>query len=183
MVVNVAELQSDLCTTSFTSTTDPADQFRVSFSAISNQEVTRQTWRFISADSSHNTTLTEFNPTYKFPDTGYYYVLLETVTATGCKGLYWNYVRITAATTSNNAIVTPNPVIGSRIDICVKFNKTEAVAVTVFNTSGNQVYASRYMASVGTNLISIPVDKLQRGIYYIHVRGAVTVSKSTFIKM
>ena len=180
---NVPPRPADLCTTGYVANVDAADPFSVSFSAISNQDIISQKWKFISADSAHKNVVNALDPTFKFPDTGYYYVQLETVTATGCKGFYWNYINITGPTFANNLVLSPNPVYGSQIKIRLEFERQEFVMIDVFNSSGNRVFSTRHSALTGINHISIPVDRLQRGLYYVRIQGSFTRSKKTFIKM
>ena len=184
MKVYVSPLPGEICNASFTYSVDPANPLRYSFTTQSNEQIISQSWHFVSGDSTHVFETKEINPTHVFPGAGYYFVLLELVTSNDCKDRYWVEINIFPENIAgNNAIVMPNPVYGSQIQLQMQIEKAEPVTITVFNSLGNIVYSFQKVVVQGINQFVVPVDKLQRGLYYMKIQSSTMKKKSTFIKM
>lgn len=178
--VQVQGLPADSCTVSFTYT---VQQNQVSFTGVSNQTFTSQTWYIVTFDSSLNVTLNTINPTYNFPDSGSYSVCLYGVTNTGCARWYCQTISVASGRRMNVLPSFPNPVDGSGVNLRLTLPESNRIRVTVYNTSGNIVYDSERSGAPGMNTITIPVTGLQRGQYFIDIRYGNERKQSIFQKL
>lgn len=184
MQVYVSQLPGEICNASFSYSVDPNNPLRYIFTTQSDEQIVYQKWHFVAGDSSHVFETEEINPTHVFPGAGNYFVLLELTTSTDCRDFYWVEINISPADLNgNNAIIMPNPVYGSQIQLQMQFEKAEPVKIIVYNASGNIVYTSQKVVVKGVNQFAVPVGKLQRGLYYMSIQGGSSKKKSTFIKM
>ncbi len=184
--LQVHALPSDSCTALFTYTNIVGQTNQVSFTAVSNQTITSQTWYITALDSSYHTVLNATNPLHSFPDTGYYSVCLKITTDTGCERWYCNGILVTnpAGRIGNDLIISyPNPVNGTQLHLPVILEQPEKIRLTVLNANGTVVYTAEYGGTQGTNSITIPVGALQRGQYFVDIQYGSIRKKSIFQKL
>ena len=163
---------------------------KVSFYAISNQPLVKQKWT-IKRDSSVNgfpyvVVLTENNPTYIFPFSGWYTVCLEGTTASGCPGTFCERIFIdrvvNSAVTLSPLPVFPNPA-SSIVRIDLKLEQAAPVRVVVYDESGTQQMQLYVNAQRGNNNIQLPVSKLSQGQYLVQLVFANQVRLARFQRM
>jgi hypothetical protein len=174
----------DTCSASFTYT---INQGQVSFTASSNQTIASQLWIISPMPDSANTViLTSSNPVYNLPDSGLYYVCLAVTTASGCTDWYCDSILFTGGYASRIAVIPsyPNPV-QSETNIRVNLNLDAAALIQyrVSNLAGNTVYQSQRQGQQGVNTISIPVQQLGRGQYFIDIIYGNNKKRSVFQKL
>jgi PKD repeat protein len=179
-------LPSDSCTASFTYTTNPSQPNQVSFTAVSNQTITSQLWWINHWNSPYDSVLlTTNNPVYTFPDTGYYYVCLYITTSTGCSKYYCEGIHITNTGGGRVAATIPsfpNPAT-STVGLNIQLTQADRIGITVYNSSGNVVYGLQKQGAAGNNTITIPVQQLRPGQYYIDINYGGQRKRSLFQKM
>ena len=177
---------SDSCTTSFTYSVNPSQQNQLSFTGTSNQTIFSQTWIITGKDSLHNAVLTTTNPTYLFPDTGFYNVCLQTLTNSGCRKSHCQQIRInsTGQRASNLISSFPNPVNGSSsVNLRLNMDRSGRIAVTIYNTRGNAIYTAGQTGVPGLNQVTVPVTTLQPGQYFIDIQYGNERKRSIFQKL
>lgn len=183
--VQVAPPPSQSCTASFTYTT--GQQGEVSFTAISNQPVTAQTWTIYNTrDSLSPVVITTANPVYTFTDTGYYYVCLSLTTNTGCTTAYCDAVRINDISGRSASTIPsyPNPVTSeAAVRFRIILQSAGLITYKVYNLTGRAVYQSQYQGQPGINTISVPVQQMNRGQYFIDISAGNYRRRSTFQKL
>ena len=167
--IKVVVPTSESCTASFIYVIDQLGQ--ASFAAISNQTITSQTWTINSADSLNPVVLSAADPIHNFTDTGSYYVCLSINTNTGCAETYCELIQVNNI--SGRPAVTlsyPNPVSGEQyISFNIYMERADMIKYKVCNLAGTIVYQSQKQGQPGTNIISIPVQQLMRGQYFIDI--------------
>lgn len=77
----------------------------------------------------------------------------------------------------------PNPVEGSAVNLSLTLDNNAKVKLAVYNSRGNIVYKQERNYSTGYNRITIPVDGLQRGQYFIDIQYNNTRKRSVFQKL
>jgi PKD repeat protein len=177
-------LPSDSCTASFTYTANPAHTNQISFTAVSNQTLTSQTWWINHPGGPYDSVfLTVNNPTYTFTDTGYYRVCLYITTNTGCTRSYCNgiYIDSIGSLPAGRIPSYPNPAT-SEINLKLKLTEQRRISVTVYDISGNVVYKTEKQGHSGSNGINIPVQQLNSGQYFIDIQYGNQRKRSIFQK-
>ena len=178
-------LPSDSCTASFTYTADSSHPNQVHFTAASNQTITSQLWQIDHwTDPNDSIFMTTNNPTYTFTDTGYYQICLYITTNTGCTKLYCNgiYINNVGARIANTIPSFPNPATSS-ISLRVKLTEANSIGITVYNLSGYAVYKMQKHGVAGTNELTIPVQQLKSGQYFIDIKYGDQQKRSIFQKL
>lgn len=181
----------DSCMASYTYTANPSRPNKITFTAISNDSIVSQRWFITPCDSLsfHDSVVYNIpNPTHTFTSPGCYRVCLTVVTSSGCRRTYCNTINIPVDSSlmRNRAsfIVTfPNPAYEAPVNISLDLDQAAKVKLTVYNSFGNLVHSSERGYTAGNNRISIPVDKLQRGMYYVDLQYGNTRKRSTFQKL
>lgn len=184
--IQVQGTPADSCTTLFTYTVSPSRQNQLSFIALSNQIVVSQTWFISGSDTTHRAVLTSLNPTYIFPDTGYYNVCLQTLTNTGCAGWFCEKIRINSFVQRSSNIIPsfPNPVNGSSsVSLRVNMERPGRITITIYTTMGNAIYTAVQTGATGLNQVAVPVSTLQPGQYFIDIRYDNEKKQSIFQKL
>jgi PKD repeat protein len=182
--IEVVAPESERCTVFYTKIVNQHGQ--VAFTATSNQSIVSQTWKIFSVDSLHHTVLNSANPVYNFPATGLYFVCLEITTNTGCTASYCDSVRINLITGGRPAIISsyPNPVSAEAfVRLNIDMKKAGMISYKVCNLAGINVYQSQKEGQRGANIISIPVQQLQKGQYFIDIVVGTEHSQSIFQKL
>ena len=163
---------------------------KISFYAISSQPLVKQKWT-IKRDSTINgfpyvVVLTQNNPTYIFPFSGWYTVCLDGATANGCTGTYCERIFIdrvvNAAVTLTPLPVYPNPA-SSLVRIDLKLEQAAPVRVVVLDEAGTQQMQLYVNGQRGNNSIQLPVSKLSQGQYLVQLVFANQVRLARFQRM
>jgi hypothetical protein len=76
----------------------------------------------------------------------------------------------------------PNPA-SNYTTISIAMEDAGAISTTVYNLSGNIVYRITQQGTMGNNLLNIPLDKLQKGQYFVDIQYNGTRKRSVFIKL
>ena len=182
--VQVYGVPADSCTASFTYALNAQGQ--ATFTALSNQTITSQLWTIKTFwDSVYTVTLNSFNPTYTFTDTTYYQVCLKLTTNTGCIRTYCEGITVTSVSRMNagNRVPSyPNPA-GNYTRINIAMENAATISIAVYNLSGNIVYSTVRQGTTGDNLLIIPLDKFQKGQYFVDIQYNGNKKRSVFIKL
>lgn len=184
----------DSCTATFTYTTNPSQPRQLTFMAISNEPIVSQSWFIRPCDSTNipspdSVYYNTANPVHTFSAPGCYQVCLQIRTNTGCRKTYCNTVMINNTDSTGDSTVIqritfyPNPAHGASIHMQLKLEQPAKVKLAVFNSYGNIVYTGERNYVAGNNKISIPVDNLQRGIYYVDLQFGSIRKRSVFQKL
>ena len=182
--VHVAQqVNCDSAFVSYTYTSDSLFPNRYYFHAISNYQLTDQTWTITKA-SGTIATLHQNNPSYTFTDTGYYYVCLRAVTAGGCIKQYCQYIFIDHINTSNtcNLHVFPNPAV-NLITTIIPLNYPEMIHIYIYNSSNILVKEKHQQGTSGNNIAILPVANLVSGIYTMKVIHGNSICYTQFVKL
>lgn len=182
--IQVESMPSENCTASFTHQVN--GQGQAAFVAISNQIIMAQTWTIFSADSLHSILLSEANPVHSFADTGSYFVCLAVTTTTGCNISYCELLHINSVSGGRPALIPsyPNPVSGEPfVRLKIDLITTELIKYKVCNLAGMVIYQSQKQGQQGTNIVSIPVQQLMRGQYFIEIITNDKQQRSVFQKL
>ncbi|HEU4473031.1 MAG TPA: PKD domain-containing protein [Flavisolibacter sp.] len=184
-LVQVYGSPADSCTASFTYAPTQNQSNQISFTATSNQTISSQTW-IISpvGDTTNSTYLQTSNPTHTFLATGNYLVCLNVITTTGCSRYYCDTITIASlgGRYANSIPSYPNP---ARNEVMLQLNLEQAAPVTIriFNSYGIAVHSSRTAGNAGINRVTIPVQSLGTGQYYIEIEYNGQRKRSLFNKL
>lgn len=180
---------ADTCSLNFSYTINPSMPNQVSFIAQGGQPLVSQDWTIIALPDSTGITLQSNNPVYNFTDTGYYLIKLKAVTQAGCIDSVLQEILIDSfprnATASNQSQLLnayPNPA-SNQVSININLPENTSVMVNIFSVSGNIVATKKLEGFAGANIISMPVQNLQSGIYYIEIKYGNETKRSRFQKM
>ncbi|MBC7424374.1 MAG: PKD domain-containing protein [Ferruginibacter sp.] len=182
--ITIAGLAADSCTASFNYT---VHQNEVNFTALSNQVITSQIWSiYKNADSASNYfTSNAANPIYALIDSGLYNVCLTITTSTGCALQYCNNVFLSSQSTNRQSNIIqsyPNPAI-NEVKLTVDVATPLPIYYTVYNDMGVPVYQKQIQGLSGANTITIPLQKLKKGQYFIDIKYGDTQKQSIFQKL
>lgn len=186
--VYVQGFPSDSCTTSYSYFADSLHPDHVTFVGHSNQAITSQVWTIAPTASIHDTVSvrTTGNFTYTFPAPGTYIVCLVQYHNTGCVRTYCDSVVVRAPggrMAAADAIPSyPNPAT-SQVDLRLQLDVAARISIKIYNSFGTVVYSAQRSANAGGNDITIPVQQLSRGQYYIDIEYNGTHKKSRFQKL
>jgi PKD repeat protein len=182
--IKVESMPSENCTASFTHQFN--GQGQAAFVGISNQTIITQAWTIFSVDSLHSVSLIDSNPVYSFTDTGSYMVCLDVATNTGCNISYCETIHINSINGGRPALIPtyPNPVSGEAfVRLNIDMKKMDLVNFKVCNLAGTIVYQSQKHGQEGANNISIPVQQLMKGQYFIDIIFGNQQRRSVFQKL
>lgn len=175
----------DTCTASFTYIVSGG---QVSFTALSNGSIASQLWIITSLpdSSDYSVTLHSNNPSVNLPDSGFYYVCLAITTHSGCVKWYCDSILYTGGNSARIAVIPsyPNPVSAeSSIRFNLSLDGAAVIKFKVSNLAGNVVYQAQRQGNQGVNMISIPVQQLGRGQYFIDIQYGNSKKRSVFQKL
>ena len=173
------------CSISFTYTRDPSNPNEVTFNALDSAGTDSLTWLVLNlADSLHPAYLSGHTPTYIFPDSGCYLVLLSATTPSGCQSSSQQTICTDSIPLSARNFISsyPNPA-ASEANINLNLTKDNTVRVTVFNSMGNQVLTKIVAGNKGPNHITLPISSLPKGIYYVQIQYGNEISRSKIQKL
>jgi hypothetical protein len=150
----------------------------ITFFAISNQAIKNQKW-IISRDTINGVPnpsyviLESNDPTYTFKEIGWYLVCLKATMENGCEKRYCEriYVEKTERATlsnTNGLIGYPNPATNT-INFILNLDTAQVVTAQIADNNGVFRFASKHAAHAGKNVITISIEKLNRGIYFARI--------------
>jgi hypothetical protein len=183
--VNVPVFPCDTINVSFNWQPSSADSSVINFTGIGNDSLTSQHWTIQSSyDSSVNVNLYTNNPSYKFADTGYYQVCLNANTLHCGARSYCNTIYIPGkhGGVANPIVSYPNPATNS-VGIDVPLPTAGSININIYNAGGTRVLALQTQGLQGNNHITIPVQQLNRGQYFINVITGSGKHNSVFQKL
>lgn len=181
----------DTCSASFTYTANTVNPNIISFTANNGESLASQQWTIIkNYDSANAVILQTNNPTYTFADSGLYYVTLKVVTQSGCTAYdYWQPIfvdSLTADTARPNSVIRmpayPNPAT-SNVNLNIALTANNNITVNIYSAMGNLIITKQITGIVGNNQITIPVQSLQSGVYYMEINYGNEVKRSRFQKL
>lgn len=162
---------------------DPNVPNKLYFVANSNYPILDQTWTITRVPGGASVVLHQNNPSYIFPDTGYYNVCLRAVTFGGCVKEICKTVHITQLAPTNACTLQayPNPAT-SLINVNVVLTAPETINTYIYNVL-NVLVAQKQQAGVaGNNLVTMEVGTLPAGPYTIKVLHGGSVCYGQFQK-
>ncbi len=180
---------ADTCSLNLTYNINPNKPNQVSFIAQSGQPLISQEWTILRVPDSSVVTLQSNNPVYNFTDSGYYFISLKAVTQAGCTAyaygqLYMDSVKNNPANTHDSSTVKsyPNPAT-NQVSLHINLATGKNITINVFSLSGNIVATKQVSGFAGSNIISIPVQNLQSGMYYVEIKYGNETRRSRFQKL
>ncbi|MEP7373661.1 MAG: PKD domain-containing protein [Chitinophagaceae bacterium] len=182
--IQVDELPSESCTASFTYLLN--QQGQASYTATSSQTITSQIWKIISADSANAVVLNTTDLVYNFDNAGSYYVCLAVTTSTGCTASHCETVVIHSVSGGRPVVVPtyPNPVSGEAfVRLNIDMKKADLIKYKVCNLAGTIVYQLQKHGQAGANTITIPVQQLVKGQYFIDILFGDQQRRTVFQKL
>lgn len=162
---------------------DPNVPNKLYFIANSNYPVLDQTWTIKRLPNGTPVVLHQNNPSYVFPDTGYYSICLRAVTLGGCVKEVCVTVHIEqlAPPTSCTLQAYPNPA-STSVSVNVYLNTAEMINAYIYN-SLNVLVAQKQQAGVtGNNVVTMNVATLPAGMYTIKVIHGNSICYAQFQK-
>jgi PKD repeat protein len=156
----------------------------VNFIAVSNKPNAKQVWQITNiADSSNSITINDKNPSYRFTKSGTYRVCLTLTTSNGCAVTYCENITVKQVESESYVSCYPNPVTSGNIRLTVTLAQNEVMQVKVMDVSSNIKMSFNVNGTRGANVITIPIDVLQKGQYFIEIKTNAVKKYSRFIKI
>lgn len=173
------------CSISFTYTRDASNPNEVIFNAVDSAGLDSLTWVIVNlADSLHPVQLYGQMPSYVFPDSGCYWVMLSATTPWGCQRYSQQTICMDSIPSAARNFINsyPNP---AAHEANLNFNLTRAntVRITVFNSMGNPVLTTIVAGNMGQNHVALPISNLPRGVYYVQIQSGNETRRSKFQKL
>ncbi len=190
--VNANNIDTSLCnstTLTFNYIKNVNNPKQVSFNAISNKNISIESWYIYNINNRFDSVaINAFNPVYNFPDTGIYNVCVIASYDSSCNKEYCNTIYIhdttvnAGGTTINNFISSyPNPA-NDKVTMNLKLNTPATIHINIYNLNGQNVYSSQVGCIKGNNAITIPVQNLPQGQYFIDINNNGLRKRSIFQK-
>jgi len=179
------QVNCDSVHVSYTYQRDPVIPNKLYFHAVSNYPILDQTWTITRLPAgSPVVTLHQNNPTYVFPDTGYYRVCLRAVTYGNCVKEYCQYIRIehTGGTNACTLQAYPNPA-SSIVNVNVTLTAPELINEFIYNASNVLVLQRQQQGVVGLNVVTANVANLVAGQYTIKLVYGNHICYAQFAKL
>ena len=169
----------------FTYQADPMVPNKIHFYANSNLPILDQTWtitRLPVAAGTNPVTLHQNNPTYLFPDTGYYRVCLRAVTLGGCVKEYCSTIHITQVANACILQAYPNPA-SNAVYVNVTLTQPEMINAYMYNSLNILVREKHVQGVSGLNVVNFTVGDLPAGLYTIKLIYGNHVCYAQFQKL
>ena len=147
---------------------DPLLPNKYYFVANSNFPILDQTWTIQKLPTGTTITLHQNNPSYIFPDTGYYRVCLRAVTLGGCVKEYCTTIHIEQVGGTNACTLTayPNPAV-TVVNVNVVLTQPDMINAYLYNSLNVLVMTQSQQGVTGNNLMTFNVAGLVPGMYTI----------------
>ena len=154
----------------FTYDRDPAVPNKYYFHANSNFPILDQTWTIRKLPVSNTNPpviLHQNNPTYVFPDTGYYSVCLRAVTLGNCVKEYCSNIHVAQGGTNTCTLQAyPNPAT-TIVNVNVVLTQPEMINAYMYNSLNVLVMEKHQQGNTGNNVVSFGLANLVSGLYTI----------------
>lgn len=149
----------------------------VQFSNLSSPVNPYYTYQWDLGDGSSSA---QQNPSHTYATAGAYLVCLTTARDLLCKGDYCDTVVLNIVKREGLAVF-PNP---ANTIFAIEFESDEArpIAISIYNTSGKQVFLKRKTCLKGSNKEVIDIMSLSKGSYTVRITGLNKILVKTFIK-
>ena len=166
----------------------------ISFKANIGQAVASEVWMIYKRSDSISSgaplaVLDSANPTFVFTDTGVYLVTLKATTPSGCTDSISEPIIIdslNAANASPNNVspiqAFPNPA-NTNVSLTVPLSTNNNITLNIYNSSANLIVTKQVAGIAGANHITIPVQSLQSGAYYIQINYGNEIRLTRFQKL
>jgi hypothetical protein len=165
--ISVQPGPADSCVVSLAHQQNATYDNHVVFSAQSNQPI-QFMHGFIEYPNGWGDSLV-LNQQHILPDTGTYIIQLTVHTQSGCVKTVYDTVRVTGMASTNTVIPCyPNPAT-NRVTMQFRLPESLKMVISVHNTSGVEMKSMVQIGWQGNVVVSIPVDDLQPGQYFIQV--------------
>lgn len=171
------------CTVDFTSTQNALGQ--ILFTPFGNQPTVKQEWRIYTLNGKDSILAFDDTPKTYIPiDTGSVLIALTVTTNTGCVAETSRQINIeaTGSLSPKTIALFPNPTT-SQVSFNIVSGKETIAKITVVNTMGSAVLQEQKKIHKGTNLVSLSVQQLSKGQYFIEIQHGDRVEKSVFNKL
>lgn len=178
------QINCDSVHVSYTYQRDPVVPNKLYFNAVSNYPILDQTWTISRLPAgSPVVTLHQNNPSYVFPDTGYYRVCLRAVTQGNCVKEYCQYIRIEQTGTNACTLQAfPNPA-SSIVSVNVTLTAPELINEYIYNSSNVLVLQRQQQGVVGLNTVTATIANLVAGSYTIKLVYGNHICYAQFAKL
>ena len=179
------QINCDSVHVTYTYQRDPVVPNKLYFYASSNYPILDQTWTITRLPAGAPVvTLHQNNPTYVFPDTGYYRVCLRAVTQGNCIKEYCQYIHIEHVPPPNACTLQayPNPA-ASVVNVNLTLTAPALINEYIYNSSNVLVLQRQQQGVVGANLVTANVTTLVAGHYTIKLVYGNHVCYSQFTKL
>jgi PKD repeat protein len=180
--VVIANSPADSCTASFTYT---FYNQQATFTPVSNQAIVHVDWDIQPLGDSTYFTSSAIHPVYIFADTSHYNVCFTIKTITGCSVDYCQVVAIDSVSShrqSNSIQSVPNPAT-SFVKMNIEMAAASEIIYTIYNEIGIPVYKKQTSGLRGTNTITINLQTLKKGQYFIDIKYGNHRKQSVFQKL
>ena len=187
--VNIGPM--DTCSVSFTYTPNSTEPNLFSFAPVSSQPIASALWTFVVGnDSGSSVTSLLNNPVYQFTGPGPYFVNLKIITQSGCIANAYQQIAHTDSSSADSMVANavpplityPNPA-SSAIHLHVALPTANPITVSIYSSMGSLLIKKQTPGSSGDNPISIPVENLQPGVYFMEISYGNSVKFSRFQKL
>lgn len=163
------QINCDSAHVTYTYQADPQVPNKIHFYATGSLPILDQTWTItrvpVSAGGS-TITLHQNNPTYLFPDTGYYRVCLRAITLGGCIKEYCSIIHIAQVANVCELQAFPNPA-STIVNVNVTLTQPVMIHAYVYNSQNVLVREKHQQGNTGLNVVSFNINDLPAGLYTI----------------
>ncbi len=169
----------------YTYQSDPQVPNKLYFYANSNYPILDQTWtikRLNGPAGTPSVILHQNNPSYVFPDTGYYSVCLRAITLGGCIKEVCKTIHITQIANACILQAYPNPA-STMVNVNVTLTQPEMIHAYVYNSQNVLVRDKHQQGVTGNNTVTIPVNDLPAGMYHIKLIYGNHICYAAFQKL
>jgi PKD repeat protein len=181
---------ADTCTLNIGYTAEPGKPNAIDFTASAGQPLSREQWTISKEpDSILTASISTLNPTYVFTQTGSYSVSLVATTQAGCVSTAFLQISIDSIQDTNGPSVNaqelmtyPNPA-NNLVRLSIPLSSNAPILINVYTVSGKLIRSTQVQGLAGSNQVSLPVQSLPSGMYYIEIQTGNSVSRSRFTKL
>jgi PKD repeat protein len=125
-------------------------------------------------------------PMVTFTDTGYYLVCLTATAKYGCPVSICKLLHVSGvdslSTNTRNITVYPNPATSST-QFTIQLEKPDRINIVLYNANGISVSKIIKMGIKGINIITVPLQNLNRGQYFIEINTGNTKKRGIILKL
>ncbi len=164
---------------------DPQVPNKLHFFASSNYPILDQVWtikRLNGPAGTPSVVLHQNNPSYLFPDTGYYSVCMRVITLGSCVKEVCKTIHIAQVANACVLQAYPNPT-STQVNVNIALTQPEMIHAYVYNSQNVLVRDKHQQGVSGNNIVTIPVNDLPAGLYHIKFIYGNHVCYATFQKL